>query len=93
MLKILKVKGTMKRILLFTSKTCNPCKQLKPILKALAEEFKYPVEEIDIEIHKDIAFAYKIMSVPTIIIEDGKKSRTKVGASSEPVLRKFIQGE
>jgi len=52
---------------------CIPCKEMKPILEALAAEYKDRLNVVIIEIdeHQDLTNQYRIMAIPTQIFFDG----------------------
>lgn len=54
----------------FTAVWCGPCKMLDPIVKQLAEEWdgKVKVVKVDVDDNQDLAMAYHIMGVPTLIL-------------------------
>jgi thioredoxin 1 len=47
----------------FTAKWCNACKSIKPWLDAL----EHPIASIDIDEHPDLADAYQVESIPSIV--------------------------
>ena len=63
--------------------TCIPCKEMKPILKALAEEYKgrLNVLIIDVDTYSTLTRQYGIMVIPTQIFFDkyGKEVSRHVG--------------
>lgn len=59
----------MKTILLFTTPSCEPCKAMKPAFIALMEEQGIKYEIIDAWENTSAARKYKVMGVPTIIVQ------------------------
>ena len=59
----------MKTMKYFSATWCGPCKSFKPVINEIASE-GYSVQFIDIDQSPSIAQHYKVMSVPTVIIED-----------------------
>ncbi len=57
----------------FYANWCGPCKMMDNTLKEL--ESKYKIIKVDTDKFKDIAFKYRIMSIPTIIVF---KNKTKI---------------
>jgi thioredoxin 1 len=57
----------------FSATWCGPCKQLSPIIDALAAEYagKVKVGKVDIDKSQDLAAKYDIMSVPTVLFFKG----------------------
>ncbi|MGB9639290.1 MAG: thioredoxin [Anaerolineales bacterium] len=54
----------------FTAVWCGPCKMLEPVLKQLADEWKDQVRivKLDVDQNPDLAAAYTVLSVPTLIL-------------------------
>ena len=54
----------------FTAVWCGPCKMLDPIVKQLAQEWagKVKVVKVDVDDNQDLAMAYSIMGVPTLML-------------------------
>lgn len=76
----------------FFAEWCGPCKMLTPVL----EEVSKKMEDIlfvkcDIDRFPDIASAFKVMSVPTLIyFQDGQAITGMSGYLPEPQLVKWI---
>lgn len=84
----------MKKLVMFTSPTCMPCKIVKPTLDRLVEERGYVVETVDIFASPDLASDFGVMATPTFILTDelGTEMRRAVGAMSRPSVIKFYEG-
>lgn len=54
----------------FTAVWCGPCKMLEPVLKQLADEWQAQVKivKLDVDQNPELAGAYKVLSVPTLIL-------------------------
>lgn len=66
----------------FYAEWCGPCKQMPPILKEIKAELKENVKIIKVDVDKNpmIASAYRIQSIPTVIIfKNGQAQWTGVG--------------
>lgn len=59
------------RVLKFSAEWCSPCKLMKPAWEKLIQEFD-DVDFVDIDVDQDpqTASEYKVMAVPTVVIED-----------------------
>ena len=57
----------------FGANSCAPCRQMRPILKAVGEEYsgKAGVLVIDIYKYQDLAREYKVQVIPTLVFFDG----------------------
>lgn len=76
----------MKTVIKMGASWCRPCLQLKPIFDAaVAEIDNIRVVNINIDDNPDIASAYFVRSVPTIIVTD---ENDKVLASHSGVMTK-----
>ena len=50
---------------------CGPCRMMAPVIDAVAEELKdVKVGKINIDEEAELAAAFKIMSIPTIMLVD-----------------------
>lgn len=54
----------------FTAVWCQPCKQLDPIVKQLADEWsgKVKVVKLDVDDNPQLAMDYTVMGVPTLML-------------------------
>ncbi|MFI5665125.1 thioredoxin [Streptomyces sp. NPDC051684] len=67
----------------FTAEWCGPCKQLAPVLKAVAEEEseRLDVVAIDVDANPETAVRYGVMSMPTLMVfKNGEPVWSRVGA-------------
>ena len=66
----------------FTAGWCGPCKQLAPVVEALATAYdgKLKVAKLDVEENQNTAMKFGIMSVPTLLfMKQGKVADQVVG--------------
>ena len=77
-------KGTKDAIIDFSATWCGPCKRLSPILDDLAKEYsgKIIFYNVDIDACRELAQAYGVSSVPTMLFcpADGSTPTAITGA-------------
>ena len=85
----------MKTIFYFTADWCNPCKRMKPIAEDLNREYSdITIKFIDVDSEIDFAKAFKIQSVPTLVLIEGDAEvRRSIGAKTKDELMEFINGQ
>lgn len=73
---------------------CGPCKMLAPIIEELASEIDdYKFYKLDIDSSLVLAQQYGIMSIPTLLIfENGKLKSKEVGFKSKEELKNILNG-
>ena len=77
----------------FYATWCLPCKQLEPILEAVAEEKPKSVivKKIDVDKHPKTAAKYNVLRIPTVILFQGAKEIGRFeGIMSKEDLVAFI---
>ena len=70
-------------VLSFTAKWCGPCKQMKPVLETLAQEYAGRVEITYVDTDDDpiTAQQYNVRSMPTfVVLRDGREVGRIVGS-------------
>ena len=73
---------------------CGPCKQIAPMVDALADEYKgrINVGKMDVDHHQIVPQQYGIRSIPTLLIfKGGKVVGQFVGAASRAKLEAELQ--
>jgi len=77
----------------FSAEWCGPCKMMPPILKELKDSLKDAITIIKIDIDKNpqVANAYQIQSVPTLIIfQKGKIKWRQSGVIPATQLQQVV---
>ncbi|WP_327295166.1 MULTISPECIES: thioredoxin [unclassified Streptomyces] len=67
----------------FTADWCGPCRQLAPVLSAVAgeEAGRLKVVQLDVDSNPDVMVRYGVMSMPTLMVfRDGEPVKSMVGA-------------
>ncbi len=64
----------------FSAVWCGPCKMLDPVVKQLAGEWagKVKVVKIDVDHNPELAMAYQVMSVPTLMLFVGGQPKERM---------------
>ena len=65
----------------FYADWCGPCKMISPIVEEVARENKdVEVLKVNVDNFENIAREYKVMSIPTLIVfEEGKEKSKSIG--------------
>lgn len=93
--------GDKPAIIDFHATWCGPCKQLAPTLKALAAEYgeEIYIYKVDIDREPDIARAYGIRSVPSLLFIPHDDAIPQMGQGNIPkeslkkVIDEFMLGK
>lgn len=88
-----KFEGKIPAIVKFTAEWCGPCRVMKPILKEVANEYenKINIYEVDVDEEQEIASAFGIRSIPSMIFCKGNnKPSMMTGAVSKTKLIESI---
>ncbi|MEN8650807.1 thioredoxin [Streptomyces sp. 21So2-11] len=67
----------------FTADWCGPCRQLAPVLSAVAKEQagRLKVVQLDVDVNPGTTLRYGVLSMPTLMVfRDGEPVRQMVGA-------------
>lgn len=70
----------------FTADWCPPCRQMAPVLGALAAEEgeRLKVVRLDVDANPATTNAYKVLSMPTFLVfKDGEPVKSMVGARAK----------
>jgi len=78
----------MKKILRFTASWCKPCISLSKNLEEA--KLDIPIEIVDIDVFDNIAVDHAIRSVPTLLLlDDGKEKTRLVGVHTPQQIREW----
>lgn len=78
-------------VVLFTLKTCGPCKVFKPIFESVAKTSPVPMLVVDAEEEPQLADVCLVQSVPHLaVIKDGNPVSGYPGLMDEATLRSRI---
>ena len=77
----------------FYADWCEPCKMLSPIVEEVSSKYEdVKFVKINIDIEQDIANAYRIMSIPTLVyIKDGEEQNRVLGAVGKDAVESLIE--
>ena len=86
-----KFEGDLPCIIDFYADWCAPCRQVAPVLEALAEEYKGKINiyKIDTEAEQELASAFGIRSIPSILFCP-KDDKPQMAAGALP-KESFVQ--
>jgi thioredoxin-like negative regulator of GroEL len=63
-----------KEVIVFSSATCAPCKQIKPELEFQSQHRGFAIRFVEMAIANQAEFAkYEVRSVPTVVCHDGEQ--------------------
>ena len=75
----------------FTAPWCAPCKMFGPIVDVISQELNVTVNKVNVDENKDMAEAYQVRSVPTLVImKDGAPAARHTGIMAKSQLQQFI---
>lgn len=75
----------------FHAEWCGPCKQMEPVLEAVAAATPASVLKIDVDEHQELAGEHGVRGVPTLLIyHRGEPAERLVGFQSEAALRDVV---
>ena len=79
----------------FWATWCGPCRMVAPIVDEIAEENpQFVVGKINVDDELELAQAFRIMSIPTLIVmKNGKVVDQAVGFRSKDQILELLKGE
>lgn len=78
----------------FWAPWCGPCRMMGPIIEQLAEEYvgKAKVGKVNVDEEGELAQAFGVMSIPTIVlVKGGKVVKQVVGAIPKTEVEAMLQ--
>jgi len=76
----------------FYADWCGPCKMLEPIVETLAAETAATVAKVDVDANQQLAAAYGVQGVPTLVLfAGGEQVEEVVGVKGEDQLRALVE--
>ena len=76
----------------FYADWCGPCQMLEPTVERLAEESAATVAKVDVDANQQLASAYGVRGVPTLVLfAGGKQVEEIVGVKPEDQLRSLVE--
>ena len=77
----------------FFATWCGPCQMVSPIVDEIAEENpQYVVGKINVDEEPELATAFSVMSIPTLVVlKDGKLAAQAVGARSKEQILAMLE--
>ena len=77
----------------FWASWCGPCRMVSPVIDAIAEEESdIVVGKVNVDDEMELAQAFRIMSIPTlVVVKDGKIANQAVGVRSKAEILEMIK--
>ena len=77
----------------FWASWCGPCRMVSPTIDEIAgERDDIKVGKINVDEQPELAGAFQIMSIPTLVVmKDGKTAAGTVGVQSKEAILKMIE--
>jgi thioredoxin 1 len=76
----------------FWASWCGPCRMVAPLVEQIAAENQdVKVAKVDIDAQPELASAFRVMSIPTLMVfKDGKLAKTAVGARPKAAIMAML---
>lgn len=88
------IKNSQKIVLLdFFAEWCGPCRMVSPIVDEIANEHpEYLVAKINVDEEPELAGAFGVMSIPTLVVmKDGKVVNQSAGARPKAQILAMLE--
>lgn len=88
------VKNSDKTVLLdFYADWCGPCRMVSPIVDEIAEENpQYLVGKVNVDEEQELASAYGVMSIPTLVVlKNGEIVNKSMGAKPKAAIMAMLE--
>ena len=81
------------KLILFKTTTCQPCKQMTPIIQEICLDLEIELIIIDCFNDKILVSSYEINSVPTLILlENDIEVKRSIGFKRKDQLEEWLHG-
>ncbi|MBR3751440.1 MAG: thioredoxin [Clostridia bacterium] len=88
------VKNSEKTVLLdFYADWCGPCRMVAPIVEQIAQENpQYLVAKVNVDDNPELAKAYGVVSIPTLIVmKNGEVAQKAIGAKPKAQILEMLE--
>lgn len=78
----------------FWAEWCGPCRMVGPVVEEISKDVigKAKVGKINVDEEMELAQAFNVMSIPTlIVVKDGKVANQSVGFQSKEALMNLLK--
>ena len=77
----------------FWAPWCGPCRMVSPIVDQIAEESdgSFKVGKVNVDEQPELASQFGVMSIPTLLVENGKVKTSSVGARPKDAILAMLR--